>query len=264
MYGEVEEILTLAPSMIRIVLGGIGLDGFTPNESTDQYINAYFIPENASYSPPFDLEEVRTLGDDQRPRPRRFTVRHWNSETQKLTIDFVTHGDQGYAGTWAQRAQIGDRLQFKGPNGSYKPDIEADWHLLAGDESALSAISASVESIPENKACSVFLIVDGPENRIDFASSPHHKINWIYRSAVPNPETALLEAIRNHGFEDGEFDIFIHGEAGEVRDIRKYLILEHQIDIESASISPYWRRDHTDEAWRSIKKQWLAEQEMDT
>ena len=102
MYGEVEEILTLSPSMIRIVLGGIGLDGFTPNESTDQYINAYFIPENASYSPPFDLEEVRTLGDDQRPRPRRFTVRHWNSETQKLTIDFVTHGDQGYAGTWAQ------------------------------------------------------------------------------------------------------------------------------------------------------------------
>ena len=50
MYGEVEEILALSPSMIRIVLGGIGLDGFTPNESTDQYINAYFIPENASYS----------------------------------------------------------------------------------------------------------------------------------------------------------------------------------------------------------------------
>ena len=40
--------------------------------------------------------------------------------------------------------------------------------------------------------------------------------------------------------------------------------LEHQIEIESASISPYWRRDHTDEAWRSIKKQWLADQEMDT
>ena len=55
--------------MIRIVLGGSGLDNFTPNESTDQYINAYFIPENASYSPPFDLEEVRTLvmtkGQDQ-------------------------------------------------------------------------------------------------------------------------------------------------------------------------------------------------------
>ena len=29
MYGEVEEILILSPSMIRIVLGGIGLDGFT-------------------------------------------------------------------------------------------------------------------------------------------------------------------------------------------------------------------------------------------
>ena len=81
---------------------------------------------------------------------------------------------------------------------------------------------------------------------------------------MPNPEKALLEAIRGHAFADGKFDVFIHGEAGEVRGIRKYLILEHQIDIESASISPYWRSDHTDEAWRSIKKQWLAEQEMDT
>ena len=44
MYGEVEEILILSPSMIRIVLGGSGLAGFRPNESTDQYINAYFIP----------------------------------------------------------------------------------------------------------------------------------------------------------------------------------------------------------------------------
>ena len=264
MYGEVKDVTTISPSMVRIVLGGNGLEDFSPTGFTDQYINAYFIPENASYKPPFNLEEARSLSDDQRPRPRRFTVRRWEPDTRELTIDFVTHGDQGYAGTWAQRAQVGDLLQFKGPNGSYKPDVGADWHLLAGDESALSAISASVESIPDDKPCLVFLIVDGPENRIDFTASPQHQIIWIYRSAVPNPESALLEAIKSHSFPDGEFDIFVHGEAGEIRGIRKYLILNHEINIESSSISPYWRRDHTDEAWRSIKKQWLADQEMDT
>lgn len=263
MFGVVEKISTLSPSMVRIVLGGDGLDEFTATDYTDQYINAYFIPENASYSPPFELEEVRALGDSQRPRSRRFTVRRWDSTTRRLTIDFVTHGDQGYAGAWAQRAKVGDRLQFKGPNGSYKPDMKADWHLLAGDESAISAISASVESIPESKTCLVFLIVDGPENKIEFASSPLHQIEWIYRSAVPDPDLALLEAIKSQDFPAGDFDIFVHGEAGEVRNIRKFLISEHEINIESASISPYWRRDHTDEAWRNIKKQWLADQEMD-
>ena len=244
MFGEVEEISILSPSMIRIVLGGDGLDGFTVTDYTDQYVNAYFIPENASYSPPFELEEVRSLGDDQRPRPRRFTVRKWDSDRGRLTIDFVTHGDQGYAGAWAQKAQIGDRLQFKGPNGGYKPDMKA-------------------ESIPETKTCLVFLLVDGPENRIKFTSSHLHQIKWVYRSAVLDPDLALLEAIKSQEFPAGEFDIFIHGEASEVRNIRKYFISEYEINIESASISPYWRRDHTDEAWRSIKKQWLADQEMD-
>lgn len=263
MFAEVQEVFELSPNMIRIVLGGGDLSSFESTSFTDQYINAYFVPAGAPYSVPFDLDEARSSGEKFRPRPRRFTVRRWESETEQLTIDFVAHGDQGYAGNWAQRAQIGDRLQFKGPSGSYAPDSEVDWHLLAGDESAISAISASVATIPDTKPCTVFLIVDGPENKIDFSSSPSHEINWIYRSTAPDPDTALLEAIKEHTFRDGDFDIFIHGEAGEVREIRKHLVMNYKIDLENASISPYWRRDHTDEAWRSIKKQWLADQEKD-
>ena len=56
----------------------------------------------------------------------------------------------------------------------------------------------------------------------------------------------------------------IHGEAGEVRSIRKHLIADRGIDESKSSISPYWRRNHTDEAWRSIKRQWLADQRNDT
>ena len=58
MYGEVEEILILSPSMIRIVLGGSGLDGFRPNESTDQYINAYFILKTFTCNEFLDLKRV--------------------------------------------------------------------------------------------------------------------------------------------------------------------------------------------------------------
>ena len=50
MYGEVKDVTTISPSMVRIVLGGNGLEDFSPTGFTDQYINAYFIPENASYS----------------------------------------------------------------------------------------------------------------------------------------------------------------------------------------------------------------------
>ena len=56
MHGEVTEVVRLTPSLVRIVLGGEGLDGFEPTPFTDQYVNALFIPEGAPYSAPFDLE----------------------------------------------------------------------------------------------------------------------------------------------------------------------------------------------------------------
>ena len=42
-----------------------------------------------------------------------------------------------------------------------------------------------------------------------------------------------------------------------------YLLNEKLVDPETASISPYWRRNHTDEDWRKVKKEWLADQEND-
>ena len=60
------------------------------------------------------------------------------------------------------------------------------------------------------------------------------------------------------------FDLEEARMTGDVREIRKHLINDRGIDVSSASISPYWRRNHTDEAWRNAKRQWLADQQKDT
>ena len=79
MYAEVKDVEQLSPNMMRVVLGGRKLENFTSTDFTDQYINAYFIPSGAPYSVPFDLEEARMTGDVFRPRPRRLTVRKWDT-----------------------------------------------------------------------------------------------------------------------------------------------------------------------------------------
>ena len=57
--------------------------------------------------------------------------------------------------------------------------------------------------------------------------------------------------------------MFVHGEAGEVRAVRRQVLGERGIPKVGASMSPYWRRDHSDEQWREVTAAWLAESERD-
>ncbi|MEM7273798.1 MAG: siderophore-interacting protein [Actinomycetota bacterium] len=263
MYGEVREAKRLSPSMVRIVLGGGDLDEFDSTPWTDQYINAHFVPAGAPYTVPFDPNEARETGDDFRPRPRRYTVRSWDEDAKELTIDFVAHGAEGYAGPWAQRAVPGDRLQFQGPGGSYAPNPEAAWHLFVGDESALPAIAASLEKVPAGARCVVRIVVDGPDDELPLDSPGELDVVWLHRRGAEDPPALLTDAVAALDFAPGPIDLFVHGEAGEVRDVRAHLIKVREVEVKGASISPYWRRNHTDEAWREVKRDFIAEMSKD-
>lgn len=262
-WGTVVAVERRSPSMLRIVLGGPGLDGFEPSEFTDSYLNCLFVPEGSPLQVPFTAEEAKALEPALRPRPRRYTVRHWDAEQRQLSIDFVAHGDVGFAGRWAQRAAVGDRLQMLGPGGGYRPDPAAPWYLLVGDESALPAIAASLEAVPSGAVAEVFVVVDGPDNEQPLPAVPGATVRWLHRSTAASPEELLVDAVAALDWRDGTPDVFVHGEAGEVRAVRKVLLAERGVQKEAASISPYWRRDHDDEAWRQVKRAWLAEQEQD-
>ena len=81
----VQDVQRLTPQMIRIVFGGDELDGFGAGEFTDHYVKLRITPPGES-----------------EPRTRTYTVRDWDGE--RLTIDFVVHGDDGVAGPWAAAA----------------------------------------------------------------------------------------------------------------------------------------------------------------
>lgn len=260
MYGVVHTVERLSPGMIRVVLAGGDLADFRSTGCTDEYINAQFPPADEPYPAPFEAADLDGIEAEQRPRPRRYTVRRWDAAEQQLTIDFVAHGDEGYAGPWAQRARPGDRLQFKGPGGGYAPDPDADWHLLAGDESALPAIAASLEHLAPGARAIALVVVDGPEHELELTSPGLVDVVWLHRRDSPAPEHLLADAVAALAFPPGTVDVFVHGEADEVGAVRRHLQAERGLDLSGASISPYWRRNHDDEAWRAIKRQWLAEQ----
>jgi len=263
LYGEVVEVERLTPHMVRVVLGGEGLAGFTPTPFTDQYVNALFVPPGAPYDVPFDVEEARGGEPEHRPRGRRYSVRSWDPASGRLTVDVVVHGDVGFAGRWANGAVPGDRLQVVGPSGSYAPDPRADWYLMVGDESALPAIAASLERVPAGRTVLAVLVVDDAQSKLDLDSPGALEVTWVLRAADPGNPDQLLRAVEALGFPAGRVQVFVHGEAGEVRAVRRHLLADRGVQKDGASISPYWRRDFTDERWREAKAEWLAASERD-
>lgn len=263
MFGRVERVQQLGPHMVRVVLGGDGLDDFTPGPWTDGYVNAYFLPADAPYTVPFDVDAVRSLPAEQRPGSRRYTVRHWDAERRELTLDFVVHGDTGVAGPWAARARPGDLLQFTGPSGSYSPDPGADWHLMVGDASALPAIAAAIARVPAGTPVHVLVEVAGPADELPLTSPGELHLQWLHHDANPGADDLAVRALDKLDRPPGRVHAFVHGEAVVNRDLRRHLLLDWRLPRESLSVSPYWRRRFTDERWREVKREWMAEVEQD-
>lgn len=263
-YGTVRQTERLTPELVRVVLDGDGLAEFAPNDSTDQYVNALFLPDAASFSPPFDLDEARKLPREHQPVGRRYTIRSWDAAARTITLDFVVHGDLGHAGKWASHAKPGDRLQFTGPSGGYRPDPTADAHLFAGDESALPAIAASLEQVPAGTPAFALLMVQDTSGEIELTSPADLHVTWLHRSdAEPGDRDQLLRGVQALDLPRGRTQVFVHGEAYEVRSIRTYLVAECGIPKADTSISPYWRRGKNDEQWRQVKRDWIAESDQE-
>jgi NADPH-dependent ferric siderophore reductase len=237
----VTEVTRLTPHMVRIVVEGPDLADFEVGEFTDHY--------------------VKTRHGD---KTRTYTVREFDADRRRLTLDFVVHGDEGIAGPWAAGAQVGDTLALSGPGGGYTPSPDADWHLMVGDESVIPAVAVSLRRIPAGVPVYVVLEVGGPEDEQPLESPGDLRLTWLYRSAGPGERPDLhLDAVRALSFPSGRGHAFIHGEAQAVLLIRRYLIRELNFGVDQLSASGYWKLRRTDEQWREEKRDWIAEAEQD-
>jgi len=258
----------LAPHMVRVVLRGGNFDTFVPSKFTDSYVKLAFVAENvdvATLPQPLTLDSFAELPPEQRPSVRTLTVRYVDVAARQIAVDIVQHGDHGVAGAWATAAQPGQPIYLMGPGGAYTPDPAADWHLLAGDESALPAIAAALEALPANAIGKAFIEVAGPEDEIPLTAPESVEVSWVYRGGradlVPEDRAGdhapLIQAVTTTLWLPGQPHVFVHGEAQTVmHNLRSYIRKERGVDAKwASSISGYWRRGRTEEAFRQWKKE---------
>jgi NADPH-dependent ferric siderophore reductase len=259
--------------MVRVVLGSSTFETFVPSDFTDSYVKLVFVDDDvdvAGLPGPLTLDSFSGLPPEKRPSVRTMTVRRVDAAAREITLDIVVHGDHGIAGAWAGSAQPGQPIYLMGPGGAYTPDPAADWHLLAGDETALPAISAALEALPAGAIGKAFIEVAGPEDEIALTAPESVVVTWVYRGGradmVPEERAGdfapLIEAVTTAEWLPGQVHVFVHGEAQAVmHNLRPYIRKSRGVDAKwAASISGYWRRGRTEETFRQWKKE-LAEAE---
>lgn len=300
---EVAATVRLSPTFVRVTLTGEALTRFHPGGPLgprDQRVKLLLpepgrpTPDLADLSPGWYLR-WRALPPAERGHLRTYTVRalRLNGPEPQLDLDFVLHGGSGPAGpgcTWAARARPGDRITVLGPNAAADVAAGIEWLppaplagvgvrvLLVGDETAVPAASAVLESLPAGYRGTALLEVPGSADFVDLRPTGGVEVTWFARGRRPYGER-LRQAVRALLAADPlgpvatttpsapEVDIdaevlwdtpsflglhaaprpepcyvWVAGEAGMVRDLRRLLLSDHGLDRGSASFMGYWRQ----------------------
>jgi NADPH-dependent ferric siderophore reductase len=248
---EVVRTERISPHMLRVTFGG-SFAGCV-SAGLDQRIKL-FLPLAGQTEPvvpegPDWYTEYRAMPEDVKPPMRTFTIRELRVDQHEMDVDFVLHGDLGPASTWAGRAKPGDRVAILAPNAlhtpilgyEYKPDADTDWTLIAGDETALPAITGILAAMPAGRRALVFVEVESTEEIRALPCPGDARVTWLSRDGEPAVGGGLLkDAIERTEFPTGRPYAWIAGESSAITGLRRHLVRERGVDKKDVYFSGYW------------------------
>ncbi|MFI7584495.1 siderophore-interacting protein [Kocuria sp. M1N1S27] len=262
----------LSPSMVRVVLGIDEPERYEDIAPPEKYVKLVFPrpgtehagaghpgadpgPDHGRNPDYWALRE--TLPGGQQPVTRHLTIRRHVPERHELWMDFVLHGDEGFAGPWAARAEPGDRVIALGPGGTWVPSPEAAWTLVAADDAAIPAALAVLESLPASARGAVLLEVDSPRDVQPVSAPAGMAVRWVFREeGGPGEVPALVRAVHEAGWPAGPegVQVFAHGEREAMKALREELFTHRRLEREQVSLSGYWARGRTEDVFQAEKK----------
>ncbi|MGG7604923.1 siderophore-interacting protein [Massilia sp. BKSP1R2A-1] len=169
---------------------------------------------------------------------RDFTPLHYDAGRRELTLEFALHED-GASSNWARAASVGQRAIIGGPRGSMVIPQDHDWHLLAGDRSALPAIRRRLAELPAASKV-VAVIHAGGADRLALDTQADLELRWV------DSDAALLAALRAVALPADDGFAWFAGEAATAKAVRALLLEEKGLPKEAMRVSAYWKQGVAD------------------
>ncbi|MCZ0210648.1 siderophore-interacting protein [Streptomyces achromogenes] len=257
----------LGPSLVRVTFTGTDLHAFH-SDGRDQSLSL-FLPHPGQSEPAVPLElgdgwwqGWRELPDDVRAVMRSYTLRALRRDPDEIDIDFALHGVEpgaatpaGPASRWAARAAAGDRVLLLGPAVAdnrairFRPPQDADLVVLCGDETAVPAATAILESLPAGTRVRAWLEVPHAGDIQDVRTEADAEITWLVRH---DGSPMAVDAVRAAALPAAERPyVWLAGESGQVKALRRHFVGERGVDRRRVTFVGYWRQGLTEEQLRA-------------
>lgn len=239
---EVRRVTRLTPRMVRITLGGGQMEGFESRGPAEHF--RLYLPdsETGELVLPVEGSEGYAFPED-RPRPasRAYTPRRWDPENGELDVDIALH-DHGPGAAWAASVKEGDTAVISGrAGGTYLPETDVDWYLIAGDEAALPAVATVLEALTLSMRAYVFVEVHDADEEMELESPAETQVWWLHRQPGEMTGRALADAMREAVLPPGEGRIWVSCEANIMREIRRHFIEQRGLDRSMLRTQGYWK-----------------------
>ncbi|MET0335601.1 MAG: siderophore-interacting protein [Rhizobacter sp.] len=170
---------------------------------------------------------------------RDYTPLRHDAARCELDIEFALHG-HGPAAEWARTAQVGQAAVIGGPRGSMVVPTDYDWHLLAGDASALPAMHRRLSELPAGTRAIAIIEVEDDADRRALESAATLEVHW---AATPQ---AWLDTLRAWQLPGGSGFVWCAGEASLMAQARDVVLAEKAHPREDAKIAAYWKHGNAD------------------
>lgn len=258
---EVARVRRVSPSVQRVTFAAArpgGLDTFDSG-GYDQRFKLFFARAGQDRARvPVEQGENwyaawRTMDPEQRAYMRTYTVRRQQRESGELEVDFAVHATPGPAATWALGARAGDRLTALGPaladnaGIDFRPPPDTDWILLAGDETALPALSGILEQLGPGHVVRAWIEIAHSEDVQVLPTDADAEITWLVRGSGPGQ----VQALGGARLPAGTPYAWLAGEAARVRELRRHLVGGgrdgRSFERRRVAFTGYWRRGATEE-----------------
>jgi NADPH-dependent ferric siderophore reductase len=236
---KVRRVERLGPRMVRVTLAGDELAGLIVEKPAASVRMLLPSPGTAELVVPEWTGNEFLLPDGRRPAIRTFTPWRVDPDDHELDLGIVVHGG-GVASEWAQSAQPGDPVAISGPGRGYTVDHDAPAFLVAGDETAIPAMTQVLDALPDDAPVQVRIELAHVDGRLDLVAHPRGTVEWCVLAPGAAPGDALAAAVRELELSP-ETRVWVAGEAASVQRIRRHLFEERGISRSQAAVRGYWK-----------------------